>query len=223
VAAIAACGGGVEPAPPPTATVAPPAKVVAPPADASSPDAADIQEDRFALLRFHRDTLASCIEAEVARHRKPGVPVGLSGAQLALLIAQDGDSSIERGDGLLSDATQANALPKFTEMLAKFAFTDLVELQKKSSALLDVVRWPPKEGDIAEAFKRGDVASADGCTAARRAPLASCVIEDQRNEADRALVWRMTWFVFDPAAVTGSDAALKICTKLRGKWTPKQR
>jgi hypothetical protein len=171
--------------------------------------------------------------------------------QAAILLAEEALSAVDSGDGsMLVPGTGSQtweSKSKLTQIFAMLSRPDLLDhagadaklsgsaaKSKKDeaevSAMLKVVqaaKWP--FDNYKDEIKRGELAKVDSCSFPDRVSFGSCAIEDvlvvhEHLDPSKAkivdLQWRIQRFNFD-VNVADTDAPMKSCLLLGGKWTAK--
>ena len=183
----------------------------------------------FALAKFKKDHLIECFHGEVAAVRLASEPeppsdnILITLDQAALMVVDEAIVTANDGDSMLvSKKPDRDAGAKnLSRMLRALVSGKIVKDPKnqKWAEELRQIAWPYKK--YAEPVKKGILAKVDGCTPQHvgRAPLGVCTLRDMTSDVEYPQVsWVVKRHHFDVGDTADSDAGLKACLKIGGKW-----
>lgn len=160
------------------------------------------------FAKFKGDALVKCAQATVMFDAKLK-PTGLTAEELVILFAEDAlmaaEGEEETALGAAEDKTQ------FTSTFRKMMFENAPDQQKA----VEQVRTGLQEGLKPENLKKLALVRVDACDFPNRVPLGLCLVGDASTDFG----WSTEVLHYDVGSTNDSDAGMKNCLMMGGKWT----
>jgi hypothetical protein len=222
------------------------------PSDAPTPDVwvADaqlvtVQTASIAVATFRGEHLQGCLQVVVTVTRANDFAVApaynVTPEQAAMLMLDDAliaFANPKDGKSTFVGARQIMARILLTLTTGRPIPLNSAAAAKVIKELTVGARWPPKDRE--EQVKSGELARVESCAFPDRTPLGACAIEstatgstpgpadpEAKLHFDVApaseLALRVDRYHFDVASTSDSDAGMKTCLALGGKWSAPSR
>jgi hypothetical protein len=232
--AAGACNTNRPSASPPSA--APPSSATPPPSAGQpsvAPPSPPKENAELSAATFKGDDLVDCLTIKIASEVESSSAINalkpVAVDQLALMFIDEyvvtsagGDGQLKHGKSAMTTAAHVLRFPNdragYLGLGPKAATMDSAKAQKAVQQLLAMVsksmsQWPPPS--LASRVRNGEVAKVDSCSMPNHVALGTCEVADE----GAGLSWSMTDYVFSVAKTVDTDAAMKTCLRMAGKWS----